>query len=62
MSKPASAPSPAEAAQRREAGTPKLQTEFDFETFVQVQCLQSEDHREGVTAFKENRAAVFRGC
>lgn len=30
MSKPAPALSPMEAAQRQEAGTPKLQTEFDF--------------------------------
>ncbi|MFO1218279.1 MAG: enoyl-CoA hydratase [Rubrivivax sp.] len=35
--------------------------EFDYEIFAQVQCLQSPDHREGVAAFRERRAPVFRG-
>ncbi|MBL8538644.1 MAG: enoyl-CoA hydratase/isomerase family protein [Hyphomonadaceae bacterium] len=36
-----------------------MEAEFDFEIFAQVQCLQSEDHREGVAAFRENRKPVF---
>ncbi len=37
-----------------------METEFDYETFVQVQCLQSDDHKEGVMAFQEKRPASFK--
>ncbi len=36
-----------------------MEAEFDYEIFAQVQCLQSEDHREGVAAFYEHRPPVF---
>lgn len=38
-----------------------MAAEFDYEIFAQVQCLQSQDHREGVAAFKEKRKAHFIG-
>jgi len=33
-----------------------MNTEFDYETFAQVQCLQSDDHRERVAAFLARQA------
>jgi len=38
-----------------------MEAEFDYEIFAQVQCLQSEDHREGVAAFREKRPAKYSG-
>lgn len=38
-----------------------MEAEFDYEIFAQVQCLQSEDHREGLAAFRERRAPRFEG-
>lgn len=35
--------------------------EFDYEVYAQVQCLQSEDHREALAAFKQKRPPRFQG-
>jgi len=35
--------------------------EFDYEVFVQVQCLQSADHQEGIAAFLARRPPRFAG-
>ena len=39
-----------------------MAAEFDYETFAQVQCLQSSDHREGVAAFVGRRPPRFDGA
>jgi enoyl-CoA hydratase/carnithine racemase len=41
---------------RRSVDT-NMDTEFDYEIFAQVQCLQSDDHRERVAAFFGRQAA-----
>lgn len=38
-----------------------MDAEFDYEVHAQVQCLQSEDHREALAAFRDKRPGRFEG-
>jgi len=39
----------------------ELDTLLENEAFAQALCLQTEDFKEGATAFKEKRPPFFRG-
>jgi len=38
-----------------------MATDFQCEAYLQALCFQSEDHREGLRAFRDRRPPVFRG-
>ena len=43
------------------AVTSDFRTILDREAITHIRCGQTEDHKEGATAFVEKRAAVFKG-
>jgi 2-(1,2-epoxy-1,2-dihydrophenyl)acetyl-CoA isomerase len=43
------------------ASSPSYEDFLDMEAFVQPQLDQTDDHREGVAAFKEKRKPNFVG-
>lgn len=44
------------------AAQPTLDTMLEIESYAQGVARESEDHREGVEAFKQKRKPVFKGC